>query len=149
MIIKKLLKEKCLKCKTFNKFYKLSKKNNIQFYNDYNIYSFKKVSDIINNKKSELINNFKSKVNNFNSKDDILSKIKLEINNLEDNIKSLNKNQSLLNILSENNMYNIKSKRIYQRINYSNIFTNQINKENINQEKFSNKEKYLAEYSNS
>ena len=149
MIIKKLLKEKCLKCKTFNKFYKLSKKNNIIFYNDENLYSFNRVSDIIKNKKLELINNFKKKVNNFNSKEDIINEIKLEINNLENNIKSLNKNQSLLDILNESNMYEIKSNIYSHRINYYNIFTNKKNKEDINKEKFSNKEKYLAEYSNS
>ena len=144
-MIKKILKKKCIENKTFNKFYNLSKKNEIIFFNKSTILSFDEVKKLINEKRHKLIETFKSEVNKFNN-NDLLEKVKPRILELEKNIKSLNKNLSLLQILEENNMF--KENNIIEKINY-NIFTNKSNKSEYPNKKFSNKNKYLAEYSNS
>lgn len=145
-MIKKILKKKCLENKTFNKFYNLSKKNEIIFFNKQNIFSFEQVKKLINEKRQKFIEKFKFEVNKFDN-NDLLEKVKPKIIELEKNIKSLNKNLSLLEILEENNMF--VENNIIEKINY-NIFTNQTNERNeFSNKKFSNKNKYLAEYSNS
>ena len=143
-MIKKILKKKCLENKTFNSFYKLCKKNNIKFYDESKILCYKTVKKKIINKNKLLIENFKKEINNFTN-NDLVEKVKSKIISLENDIKSLNKNLSLLNILEENNMYN---ENHIEKINYD-IFTRHIDCDRTSIEKFTNKCKYLAEYSNS